>query len=422
MFHTKLRIPVLNDVTVWSLIIGGLFLLAAFGKGPLHRFPLSMPVIYLAVGMAIGPWGLGVLKLDLVEDAKTIEHLTELAVLISLLMAGLSLTPSWSQLIRASIPLASVGMILTISGVAALTYFGTGLSLGAAILLGAVFAPTDPVLASEVQVKHEDDQDKLRYSLTGEAGLNDGAAFPFIMLGLGILGFHELGEFGWRWWAIDLVWATFAGIACGWIVGYVISRVAVYIKRHSVDFAASEELLTLGMIGISYGAAIAISAYGFLAVFAAGVAMRRFAEDEETSSTDDQADQLMLEVIRINRRFGEMLEVILVVLIGCLITSNWTLASDWWIACVLFFLIRPAAVYLALYRSDVNKLQKGLIAFFGIRGIGSLYYLTHAIGKGLDESTASRLGGIVLTVIALSLLVHSNMASPVLAYYSKKEE
>ena len=178
----------------------------------------------------------------------------------------------------------------------------------------------------------------------------------------------------------------------------------------------------LGLIGLSYGAALAISAYGFLAVFAASVAMRRFAEDEHEDAADDHAEQMMMmTVIGVNQRFGEILEVALAVVIGCLVTSTWTLGSDWWIALYLFFLIRPVAVLLTLSFSDVSKLQKGMIAFFGIRGIGSLYYLTYAIDHGLDEATALRLGGIVLTTIVLSLLIHSNLATPVLAYYSKKE-
>lgn len=411
----------MNDITIWSLIVGSVFLLAALGDGPLHRWPISMPVIYLGVGVAIGPWGLGVLQLDLIKNAKVIEVLTEVAVLVSLLTAGLKLSPSWSYLLRAPIPLASLAMVLTIVGIAALAYFAVGLSLGAAILLGAILAPTDPVLAGEVQVKDENDRDKLRYSLTGEAGLNDGAAFPFVMLGLGILGIHQLGDLGWRWLAIDLIWATVAGIGCGWAAGYLVSRLAVWVKRHSAKPAVSEELLTLGLIGFSYGAALAISSYGFLAVFAAGVAMRRFADDEKKNPTDSTANQMMLEVIGINQRFGEVLGVALVVLIGCLMTTIWTLESDWWIALILFAILRPLAVFIALAHGDVSKLQKRLIAFFGIRGIGSLYYLTYAIEQGLDEATAVRLGGIVLTTIALSLLIHSNAATPILAYYTRKQ-
>ncbi len=411
----------MDAITIWSLVVGAVFLLAALGGGPLQRLPISMPVIYLAVGVLIGPWGLGILKLDLIADAKMIEVLTEVAVLVSLLTAGLKLTPSWTHLLRAPIPLASLGMVITILGISLLAYFGIGLSIGAAVLLGAVLAPTDPVLASEVQVEHEDDRDKLRYSLTGEAGLNDGTAFPFVMLGLGLLGVHPLGDFGWRWVAVDLVWATVAGIGSGWITGFLISRLAVWIKRTNGSSTASEELLTLGLIGISYGIALAISAYGFLAVFAAGVAMRRFADDEDESTADDEADQMMMKVMGINQQFGQVLEVALVVLIGCLMTSTWTLGDDWWIALAIIALVRPLAVILSLANANVSSLQKRLIAFFGIRGIGSVYYLTYAIGHGLADETATRIGGIVLTTIAFSLLIHSNAATPVLAYYRKSD-
>jgi NhaP-type Na+/H+ or K+/H+ antiporter len=311
-------------------------------------------------------------------------------------------------------------MILTIMGIALLAYFGVGLSLGAAVLLGAVLAPTDPVLASEVQVTHAQDRDRLRYSLTGEAGLNDGTAFPFVMLGLGLLGAHQLGDFGWRWFVVDLLWATTAGLGSGWLAGFAVSRIAVWIKRSKVKSGASEELLTLGLIGISYGTALAISAYGFLAVFAAGVAMRCYAEDEHDGANDDHAEQMMSKIMGINQHFGHILEVALVVLIGCLMTSTWTLGSDWWIALLIIFLIRPTAVLLTLACTDISRLQRRLIAFFGIRGIGSVYYLTYAIGKGLDDQTAIRIGGIVLTTIAFSLLIHSNAATPILAYYRKQ--
>ncbi len=406
----------MEPITVWALIVGSVFLVAAFGEGPLKALPLSLSAIYLAIGALIGPWGFDLVQVDLFKNAETIATVTEIGVLLSLLGAGLRLSPSLTQLKRAAIPLASIAMLMTIAMMAALGYWALGLSIGAAVLLGAVLAPTDPVLAGDVQVKHHDDRDRLRYSLTGEAGLNDGTAFPFVMLGIGLLGLHELGDFGWRWAVVDLLWATIAGVACGWGVGYIISRLAVVVRVKSSAPTASEELLVLGMIGISYGLALAIHAYGFLAVFAAGVAMRKFAEDGED---DDEADTLMKMVTGVNERFGQIFEVGLVVLIGVLLTTHWTMAVDWWIAILLFFVIRPVAVYASLVRSPVKPLQKGLIAFFGIRGIGSLYYLTYAIGEGLDPELAIRLGGIVLTTIALSLLIHSNAATPLLSYYQR---
>lgn len=408
-------------VAIWSLIVGCVFLLAALGKGPFQRLPISLPAIYLLIGVGISDAGLGLISLDLVEDAKLIETLTEIGVLISLLTVGLRLVPSWSRFRYSAIPLASVAMVLTIVGIAAVAHFLLGLPIGASVLLGAVLAPTDPVLASEVQINHEQDTDQLRYSLTGEAGLNDGAAFPFIMLGLGLIGLHDLGDFGWRWVAVDFVWAVVAGLAFGAIVGYVISHVATWLKSHRTDPITDEELLTLAMIGIAYGGALAIHSYGFLSVFAAGVAMRVFAEKDTDEKSHEHAETLMKTVASVNQRFGELLEVALVVLIGVLLPRHWTMMQDWWFALLLFAVLRPIASYAALWYSDIGKYQKRYIAFFGIRGIGSLYYLSYSIDHGLDETLANRLGGIVLTTIALSLLIHSNIASPLLSRYQRKK-
>lgn len=404
----------MDVIAQWSLAVGGVFLLSALGRGPLKRTPLAMPVLYLAVGVGIGPWGLNLLDFKLTEDSKVIEVLTEIGVLVSLLTAGLRLSPSWQHFRRTPIPLATAGMVLTIAGIAVLAYFGLGFSLGAAVLLGAVLAPTDPVLASEIQVQHQDDRDKLRYALTGEAGLNDGAAFPFIMLGLGLMGVHDIGTGGTRWIAVDLLWAVSAGLGSGWLMGFLTSKVAVWVKRLTDAPAACEELLTLALIGLSYGVAMAIGSYGFLAVFAAGVATRKYADEDET---DDHPDATMQTVAAINEQFERILEVGLTVVVGVLLTSNMTIAHDWWIGAVLFFAIRPLATSLALVRSDVSMLQRGLIGFFGIRGIGSIYYLSYAVGQDIPTEVAERITGIVLTVFAMSMLVHSNAASPLLRLY-----
>src|SRR5919206_497446 len=135
--------------------------------------------------------------------------LTPSAVLISLFTAGLKLrTALTDHRWRLPVRLAVESMIVTVGLITLVGVVGLGLPLGAAVLLGAILAPTDPVLASDVQVEGPTDQDRLRFGLTGEAGLNDGTAFPFVMLGLGLIGLHELGQAGWRWFAVDVVWAV----------------------------------------------------------------------------------------------------------------------------------------------------------------------------------------------------------------------
>ena len=208
---------------IWFVVVGVLFVVMALAGSVLKRLPLSTSMLYLAVGAALGPLGAGLLHVDVYAQAHVWERVTEVAVLVSLFAAGLKLrTPftdgGWMLPVR----LATVSMLVTIGLVSLAGVYLMGLSPGAAILLGAILAPTDPVLASDVQVTDPADGDRLRFGLTGEAGLNDGTAFPFVMLGLGLLGVHDLGANGWRWIAIDLLWAVAAGLATGIVLGTLV--------------------------------------------------------------------------------------------------------------------------------------------------------------------------------------------------------
>ena len=199
-----------EDVTfdLSYFVIGALLVAVAVVASFVKRLPLTETMIYLIAGAVLGPLGLGLFSLDALASAALLERLAEIAVIVSLFTAGLKLRvplrdPQWWTPLR----LAFVSMALTVGLVTLAGVAWLGLPLGAAVLLGAVLAPTDPVLASDVQLENVRDRDRLRFSLTGEAGLNDGTAFPFVMLGLGLLGLHELGAAGWRWWAVDVAWA-----------------------------------------------------------------------------------------------------------------------------------------------------------------------------------------------------------------------
>lgn len=239
----------------------------------LKRLPISTAMLYLAAGYGLGPAGLGVMAPDPFQDTVLLEHLAEITVLISLFATGLKLGlplahPHWRLLVR----LAFVVMALTVGLIAVAGIWGLGLSPGAAVLLGAILAPTDPVLASEVQVEDLHDRDRLRFSLTGEGSLNDGAAFPFVMLGLGLLGLHDLGAAGWRWWLLDGVWPIGGGL------GALIGKCVIYLRTRHKEAVGLDEFLALGLIALTYGMAHFAHTYGFLAVFAAGLALQRVQE------------------------------------------------------------------------------------------------------------------------------------------------
>jgi NhaP-type Na+/H+ or K+/H+ antiporter len=376
-----------------------------------------------------------------------LEHLTEIVVLVSLFTAGLKLSPgltdrSWLLPLR----LALTSMVITVAAIAALGYWLLGLPLGAAILLGAILAPTDPVLASDVQVTEPGDRDRLRFALTGEGGLNDGTAFPFVMLGLGLLGLHELGAGGWRWVAVDVLWATGAGLAVGTLLGVVVGRLVLYLRRQHSEDVGLDDFLALGLIGVSYGVAVLLHAYGFLAVFAAGVALRHLEQSRlgqpstaastsvteaaltpaktlvEIATSDDKGQPAKMSqgLLSFNEQLDRIGEVAIVITIGTLLWAvEWDYAR-WWFVAVLLLLVRPAAVGLGLVGSGSLGHQRWLIGWFGIRGVGSLYYLMYAINKGLDRELADTLTALTLSVVVTSVVVHGVSVTPLMAAYESR--
>jgi NhaP-type Na+/H+ or K+/H+ antiporter len=330
-------------------------------------------------------------------------------------------------------------MALTVAIIALVGVALLGLPLGAAILLGAVLAPTDPVLASDVQVSNVRDEDTVRFGLTGEAGMNDGAAFPFVMLGLGLLGLHDLGEFGWRWLAIDVVWAVAAGLAIGVIVGTAVGRLVVYLRRTHREALGLDDFLTLGLIGLAYGVALLCHSYGFLAVFAAGLALRRIertetgaelerVEDEVNRNPDEEAmtgpktapAYMAKALLGFNEQLERVGEAVLVVVVGSLLFIAPIPGAAWWFVPLLLLVIRPAAAWVGVAREAIAPAQRALIAWFGIRGIGSLYYLMYAIEHGLDHAEAETLLGLTLAVVATSVIVHGISVTPLMERYERK--
>ena len=268
----------MSDFPYWYPLIGILLLLVVMSSATVKRAPISIAIIYLLIGWSFGR--LGWLTLHAAQHGVALETLAEIAVIVSLFSAGLKLRKRLrSHLWRMPLVLASASMVTTVTLVAIFGIVVFDLPIGLAILLGAILAPTDPVLASEVQVSDPGDTDRLRFALTGEAGLNDGAAFPFVMLGLGLLGLHELGAGAWRWWTIDVVWAIAGGLTTGALLGKAVGRLVVYLRQRHLEAVGHDDFLALGLIATSYGVAVALHTYGFLAVFAAGLALRTVERD-----------------------------------------------------------------------------------------------------------------------------------------------
>jgi len=253
-----------------------------------RRLPITTAIIYLAVGLTVGPTFLNLFHFNPLRQSALLEVLTEVAVLISLFSAGVKMpVPVTFSRWRTPVLLASASMMVTVGLVAAFSYFVLRLPLGASILLGAIVSPTDPVLATDVQSRRPGDPDRLRFTLTCEAGMNDGSAFPFVVLGMGLLGLHEIGNLGLRWALVDVVWATSAGILIGVAAGVGLGRLGCLLRK-KYQHGLLDDFLSLGLIGIVYGLSVLFNAWGFLAVFFAAVALRqtefKFARADELAA------------------------------------------------------------------------------------------------------------------------------------------
>ncbi len=406
----------------WFLLVGGLLLVMGLTSTVLKRSPVTTAIIYLVVGLLVGPSGLNLFHFNPLKQSALLELLTEVAVLISLFSAGIKMPapfslPRW----RAPILLATVSMTLTVAMVAAFCYFALGLPVGAGVLLGAILAPTDPVLATDVQIRHPGDRDQLRFTLTCEAGMNDGSAFPFVMLGLGLLGLHELGDLGLRWVLVDVVWATVGGIAIGVVAGVGLARLGWRLRGEPRQHELLDDFLGLGLIGVVYGLTVMVDAWGFLAVFFAGVALR------QTELKLTQADAPSLPMVSkgsliFKEHLERLSELVLILLVGgSLFISSWSWPAVG-LALFLFLVARPISVVLGLLGSRTTWRIRGMVGWFGVRGIGSLYYLMYAIQHGLPETLALQLIQMTLVVVTLSVLLHGISVKPAMGYFWRRSK
>jgi NhaP-type Na+/H+ or K+/H+ antiporter len=434
----------IDTVTIWFLIIGSLLVLMGLMGSVLQRLPLSPAMLYLAIGFALGPSGAGLIDLDPKSNAPLLTLLSEIAVLISLFAVGLRLRVELADRIW-WLPwrLGLLAMLITIGLLTGVGVYLLKLPLGAALLLAAILAPTDPVLASDVQIKDVGDRDRIRFSLSGEGGLNDGTTYPFIMAGLYLLGVQEAQAYSTPWWlAAHASWGIAAGLASGWMMGRIVVGLVLYLRENWHEALGMEEFLALGLIALSYGVSQLIHGIGFLAVFAAGVAMRRIehsvsgaaapaevigaipvGDDAATATDPDKAPAYMAEVVlAFNQQLEHIVEFVMVLLLGIMLSGSGISAEGIVVAALLFFLIRPVSTIISLAGARVTRMQRRLLAWFGIRGIGSLYYLMFALQYWRHPDLTERFVSLVLTVVAVSILVHGISATPLMEQYYKHRD
>jgi len=409
-----------DPVDVEFALVGLGTLLAGVLPRVLERRPLSMPIAFLALGMVVFLLPINLPAPDPLAHPDLATHLTEIGVIVALMGAGLKIDrplswARWSSTWR----LLAIAMPLCIAAVALLGWWWAGLVPAAALLLAAALAPTDPVLAADVQVGEptdvEDSEDEVRFALTSEAGLNDGLAFPFVYAAIAIAS-TSLAPREWvaHWFAVDVLWKVGVGVGGGLLIGWLLGKLffrapsELRLARHAEGF------LALAATFLAYGLVEVAGGYGFLAVFVAARAIRAAERTHEFHAVlHDFAEQI-----------ERLLTLVLLLLLGGAIVTGLLAPLTWQAATVgllLVFLIRPVIGWLSLRGAPGRPAEHLVISLFGIRGVGSFYYLAYATTQA-DFPQAELLWATVGLVVLVSVVVHGVAATPVMQLLDREGE
>ena len=403
------------ELNILLLLVFGIAFLGMVSLPPLlKKLPVSVPLIYIIVGI-----GIFLLPFDYPEflpvsqpkHGLLLEYLTELIVIISLFAAGVRMDRDLSrENLSGGLRLVLLTMPLSMIALALIGVYGLALSIPTAILLGAVLIPTDPVLAGHIQVgpPGSRDESEVRHSLTLEAGLNDGLAFPFVYLALAVVAVDEPWAAVAEWALWDLGYKVIVGGAMGLLLGYLLSRLFFLIASKTPDVEFRGGIYVISAVLLSYAVTEVVGGYGFLAAFVAGYVGRRF----NKASKHHLRTSIYLEQIE------QVILTLLLLLLGELVASNMDAIFQpvcIVVALALLLVIRPLLGRLSLIGTHIKNSEKWALSFLGVRGIGSLYYLAYAHNRA-DFEGIEWVWGIVITTVVLSILIHGITAKPLLRW------
>ncbi|CAN5426039.1 cation:proton antiporter [soil metagenome] len=397
------------------LLIGGCTaLVAAWVPAYTARRPLSLPLVLVALGVGLFLVPLGLPRFVPSDHLALIERVTEIGVLVSLMGAGLKIDrlvgwKTWSSTWR----LLAIGMPLAIVASAFLGWWGLGLGAASALLLGSVLAPTDPVLAADVQVGEPevgdeadlDSEDQVRFTLTSEAGLNDALAFPFVYAAIRLAdhGFSPAQLL--EWIGVDLIYRLGVGLLVGLAVGWLIGRISFSAPGPLQSLAESPQgFVAIAVMLMAYGATQLLGGYGFLAVFVSAVALR----------SAERRHEFHTHLHEFVEQSENLLTVGMLVLMGGALVGGALSGLTWQaalVAAIIVLVVRPVTSYIALAGETLTGPDRAAIAVFGIKGIGSLYYLAYAL-EHHEFPHSELLWATVLFAILVSIVFHGVTATP----------
>lgn len=401
---------------IWLTLAGALIALVAWLPLALKKLPLSLPIICIGLGAAIFSIPTVSLRPIPFDYPEITERFTELVVIIALMGAGLKLDRvfSWRRW-GVTWRLLAITMPLSILAITALGGWLLGLSWVAALLLGACLAPTDPVLASDVQVgpPKTGEEDEVRFGLTSEAGLNDGLAFPFVNLSIALGLATTTGEPWLKEWVLhSVLWEIGVGIAGGWLVGWLFGWLTFHVPAETKLAQTGDGLIAIAATFVSYGLTEMVDCYGFLAVFVTALTLRHAHRHHDFHR----------EMHDITEQVERIAMMVLLLLFGGALTTG-ILQSlrlvDVLAAAAIILLVRPVTGLIGLSGFRATRSEKLTLAFFGIRGVGSFYYLAYGLNH-LELGEGHRLWSIVALVVLFSILLHGLTVTPVMRLIDRK--
>ena len=399
----------LEPYNLLLLFAGFITLLAATIPNVFHKSHITAPVIYMGIGVGLYFLGSGYSSFDVMNNVSLIRRLSEFVVIVSLTNAGLKIKkPFQWQTWKHAFWLLVITMPLTIIASAFVSSWILGLVPATAILFGAVIAPTDPVLASDLQtsIPSKNDISKSRLGLTAEAGLNDGLAFPFTYFAIFMVSKGADYDL-WlvEWLTVSVLYKIVIGSLIGWICGWLLYKLIFKMTSETHHSKISLGILSISLTLLPYAIAELFGSYGFIAVFIAACV---FSRDEKKVKHMDNLHDFTEEVERI-------FVALLFVFVGIYVSDNITALLDFKIvatALIVLFVIRPLSGWLALSRSTLNGLQKFVLSFYGIRGVGSIFYLMYAFSQASFEGAETILHVTALTIL-ISVLIHGLTAATI---------
>jgi sodium/hydrogen antiporter len=372
------------------------------------RWPLMAAVFCLAAGMIAGAWG-GGLGTRAAEHARTVEVLSEAALVLCLSCTGLKLSaPLRLDVWRVPLRLAAITLPATVGLIAGAANVFLGLPIEQAVLLGAILAPTDPVLAAGLRLPPTGREESTRFALTAEGALTSSLALPVVLFAQGLCGQGDLGSFGLRWVIVDALWPVGCGAVLGWAVGSIAARALRRLGSRG-EVGLAEMLLFASAVALTYGAAFILRANGFVAVLVAGSALARGGVLAQRAAAPSR---LARSLVGAAGHVERVAELAIMVVLGALLAASRVHAGPVVFALVVLVAVRPLAARLGIGSSAGAEHDRQLIGWFGMRGVASMYYLMFSVDQTLSSPLTCEVAAVTLTVLAASIALHGLTSMP----------